>query len=458
MSQPETRTSRRKAASSTADASATQNINTISGNTDKGAVQVSAVFEGLTKFFGASSELLKKLREWVFETITKLGWVTIVFAVLWVPLGVVLGWPEFTFLGGVSTAILLFAIPFLLGKREYKVDFEFLDDHLVAGEPANAPITVTNTNTRLQLPGVLEVHLDESIEEFPIPLLRAGEVRKLPFEIAPQKRGVMKLGPITLVRTDQVGVLRNEIRLQDSRDVWVHPQIRVLPKTTIGFMRDLEGNPTPSIVEADLTFHSIRKYVAGDNPKHIHWKATAKLGTSGEFLIRQYEESRRSRMVIIMALNPGEYLSGDQEFEVAVSAVASLGTRALMDSRSLSIVTSSKVSKVLNELRVQGRKPLMQDLCLINPSELAMPLKEVCRIASKKYMDMSLAVIVVGSTYTSRQLQEIRSVMPNNIGVLFVTTDAKPDSKPKYFKANTVDVLNIQEIQDLPGLLGRYRG
>jgi hypothetical protein len=55
-------------------------------------------------------------------------------------------------------------------------------------------------------------------------------------------------------------------------------------------------------------------------------------------------------------------------------------------------------------------------------------------------------------------LQEVRSVLPNNIGVAFVTADGREDAKPKFFKANTIDVLNIQEIQDLPGLLGRYRG
>ncbi|MEN9603480.1 MAG: hypothetical protein RLZZ06_328 [Actinomycetota bacterium] len=458
----ETRT-KRTAASSTADASRTQA--TFASGTESGTVRVSYLMEKLRGYFGFASKLLGIAKTWVLETVTKLGWISLLLAVLWLPLGVWLAWPEFFFLGAVATVIILVAIPFLIGGKNYIIGFSLPEDHLVAGESTNAPISVTNTNKRLELPGVLEVQIGDGIEEFPIPLLRAGETKLLPFELASQPRGILKVGPITTVRTDPVGALRKETKLLDAMDVHVYPQTRVLPPTVIGYMRDLEGNPTLTVVEADMTFHSIREYVAGDNPKHIHWKATAKIGKPGKFLVRQYAESRRSRMVIILAMNPAEYLAGSDEFEVAISAVGSLGARAILDSRSVSVVISEEIPKLaknrmraIRELRVQTRKRLMEDLCVVNPSEQTMSLKDVCRLAAGKYQDMSLAVVVTGSGLTARQLQEARSVLPNNIGVAFVTADGREDAKPKFFKANTIDVLNIQEIQDLPGLLGRYRG
>lgn len=466
MSSKETRTkSKANAASSTADASHTQNSNTFVSGTESGTVRVSFAMEKLRGYLAFALKHLNRSRIWLLETVTKLGWISLLLAVLWVPLGVWLGWPEFFFLGSVATLIILIAVPFLIGGKNYVIGFKLPDDHLVAGENAQAPINVTNTNNRLELPGVLEVQIGEGIEEFPIPLLRAGETKTLPFELAGQPRGILKVGPITTVRTDPVGALRKETKLLEAMDVHVYPQTRVLPPTVIGYMRDLEGNPTLTVVEADMTFHSIREYVAGDNPKHIHWKATAKIGKPGKFLVRQYAESRRSRMVIILALNPSEYLPGSEEFEVAISAVGSLGARAIMDSRSVSVVVSEEIPKLaknkmraIKDLRVQTRKRLLEDLCVVNPSEQTMPLKDVCRLAAAKYQDMSLAIIVTGSGLTQRQLQEARSTLPNNIGVAFVTSDGREDAKPKFFKANTIDVLNIQEIQDLPGLLGRYRG
>lgn len=460
----ETRT-RSKAASSTASISNTQNAATFVSGSDSGTVRVSFVMERLRDLAAGAAEKLKRSRLWVAETITKLGWLAVILVVLWLPLGLWLGWPEFAFLGAVATVILVVAVPFLFGGKNYLIGFQLPEDHLVAGEATAAPISVTNTNNRLELPGVLEVQIGEAIEEFPIPLLRAGETKHLPFELSGKPRGVLKVGPITTVRTDPVGTLRKETKLLEAMDVHVYPQTRVLPPTVIGYMRDLEGNPTLTVVEADMTFHSIREYVAGDNPKHIHWKATAKIGKTGKFLVRQYAESRRSRMVIILAMNPSEYLSGSEEFEVAISAVGSLGARAIMDSRSVSVVISEEIPKLaknrmraIRDLRVQTRKRLMEDLCLINPSEQTMSLKDVCKLAAGKYQDMSLAIIVTGSGLSARALQEVRSVLPNNIGVAFVTADGRDDAKPKFFKANTIDVLNIQEIQDLPGLLGRYRG
>lgn len=466
MSSKETRTkSKVKAASSTAETSQTQNSNTFVSGTDSGTVRVSFAVERFRASLQFAAKYVNLARTWLLETVTKLGWVSLLLTALWVPLGVWLGWPEFFFLGSVAAVILLIAVPFLIGGKNYVIGFKLPDDHLVAGESAAAPITVTNTSNRLELPGVLEVQIGEGFEEFPIPLLRAGETKNIPFELAPQPRGILKVGPITTVRTDPVGALRKESKLLEAMDVHVYPQTRVLPPTTIGYMRDLEGNPTLTVVEADMTFHSIREYVAGDNPKHIHWKATAKIGKPGKFLVRQYAESRRSRMVIILALNPNEYLAGTPEFEVAISAVGSLGVRAIMDSRSVSVVVSEEIPKLaknrmraIKDLRVQTRKRLLEDLCVVNPSEQTMSLKDVCRLAAAKYQDMSLAVIVTGSGLTQRQLQEVRSTLPNNIGVAFVTSDGREDAKPKFFKANTIDVLNIQEIQDLPGLLGRYRG
>ena len=458
----ETRT-KSKAASSTADASHTQA--TFASGTESGTVRVSFVMEKLRSYLGVAGKLLGVSRNWVLETVTKLGWISILLVALWLPLGVWLGWPEFFFLGAAASTIILVAIPFLIGGKNYIIGFSLPEDHLIAGERAQAPISVTNTNKRLELPGVLEVQIGDGIEEFPIPLLRAGETKLLPFELGEQPRGILKVGPITTVRTDPVGALRKETKLLDAMDVHVYPQTRVLPPTVIGYMRDLEGNPTLTVVEADMTFHSIREYVAGDNPKHIHWKATAKIGKPGKFLVRQYAESRRSRMVIILATNPGEYLGATEEFEVAISAVGSLGARAIQDSRSVSVVISEEIPKLaknrmraIRELRVQTRKRLLEDLCVVNPSEQTMSLKDVCRLAAGKYQDMSLAVVVTGSGLTARQLQEVRSVLPNNIGVAFVTADGREDAKPRFFKANTIDVLNIQEIQDLPGLLGRYRG
>lgn len=466
MSNNETRPTKGKAKAASSAAGSTQvreTTATISHGTQTVTGRVSETISKLSGFNRKTLDAIRKGYSWASETVTKVGLIAIIFVILWVPLGVVLDWPEFSFLGAVSAIVLVIAIPFLLGGNEYEIGFELPDDHLVAGENTKAPISVTNTSNHLQLPGVLEVKIGDGIEEFPIPILRAGDTKLIDYEIPAQRRGVLKLGPITTVRTDPVAALRRENKLLEQREIYVHPQTRQLPRTREGILRDLEGDPTASIVDSDMSFHSVREYVVGDNPKHIHWKLTAKIGQAGKFMLRQYEESRRSKMIVILAANTSEYRANSDEYEIAVSAAGSLGLSAIRDQRKISVLSSDEVPSfargrlfAIKEFKVQTKRRLLDDLCLVNASEHAMGLKDVCRLATAKHADVSLAVIVVGSTITPRAMQEIKMFLPNNIGVLFVVADGSPEAEPKFSEVNGMKIFTIQEVQDLPGLMGRF--
>jgi hypothetical protein len=135
LSSNETRTKGKvKAASSTADASHTQKTSTFASGSESGAVRVSFAMEKFREYLTFGLKKVASARVWLFETVTKLGWISLVFALLWLPLGVWLGWPEFFFLGSVSSFIILVAIPFLFGGKNYVIGFKLPDDHLVAGE------------------------------------------------------------------------------------------------------------------------------------------------------------------------------------------------------------------------------------------------------------------------------------------------------------------------------------
>ena len=47
----------------------------------------------------------------------------------------------------------------------------------------------------------------------------------------------------------------------------------VLRSTHTGFIRDLEGSASRTVVDADISFHAIREYAPGDSPRQIHWKS-----------------------------------------------------------------------------------------------------------------------------------------------------------------------------------------
>ena len=184
------------------------------------------------------------------------------------------------------------------------------------------------------------------------------------------------------MRSDPIGLLRREHAFADVHQLYVHPRTTVLPATSAGLIRDLEGSPTRRLVDSDMSFHAIREYTAGDSRRQIHWKSTAK---TGRLMVRQYEESRRSRMAVVLAAAEAEFADAG-EFELAVSSAASLGLRAVRDARDVAIVTGSEIPRVvrgrlraITHLPAASPRAMLDAFSGVGLIENTMPVAEVCR-------------------------------------------------------------------------------
>ena len=78
---------------------------------------------------------------------------------------------------------------------------------------------------------------------------------------------------------------------------------------------------------SDLAFHALREYVPGDDLRHVHWRSSAK---AGELLVRQYHETRRGHVTILVDDRRVSYRRL-RDFELAVSVATSIALRAVRD-------------------------------------------------------------------------------------------------------------------------------
>jgi len=391
------------------------------------------------------------------ETVTVLGWLCVALAVAALPIGLGLRWIEFTVAGASAAILLLIAIPFLFGGRAYAVGFSLTNDRVVAGTEAHASVSVTNISPRLQLPGRIDIPVGQGLVDLGLPLMRPGQVFNEEVVIPAQRRGVLDIGPVTTVRTDPVGLLSHEMHWADIRRLFIHPMTVSVPSTNTGFIRDLEGNPSQIITDSDISFNSIREYQPGDSRRHVHWRSTAK---TGKTMIRNFEETRRSRMVLALGLNPEEYASAD-EFELAVSSLGSLGVRAIRDGRDVSVLTSALLPvggkrsvKSIRALNSQSPTRLLDDLSLIESSSQTMNLEGVCALTSQAVHDMSVVVLFCGSKVTPQQLQRMRLQLPSDIGVVAVMVDLHHE--PGFRALSNIGVMTVAILDDLRALLSRY--
>lgn len=393
---------------------------------------------------------------WAARTIRPAGALVALAATAGLVIGIVFGWTEWVVAGGISLVLLLLSIPFLFGARAYDVDLALTHERVVAGQGISGEITVRNDSRRIALPGRLDIPVGRGLVEFGVPLLRPGHTVSQPLEIPSLRRGIVPVGPATTVRSDPLGLLRREHSFDDVHEVFVHPRTVALPSTSAGLVRDLEGSPTRRLVDADMSFHAIREYAAGDSRRHIHWKSTAK---TGRLMVRQYEETRRSRMAVVLGVAENEYLD-DDEFELAVSTAASLGLRAVRDARDLDIVVGSEIPRV-----VRGRLRAIRHLPTISPRamldgfsgverlESTMPIADVCRLTAEANERLSVAFLVVGSTVTLPRLQRAALTFPADTAVAAVICDER--AHPRMRVLTGLSVLTVGTLDDLSGLLVR---
>ena len=433
---------------------------TASGTTELSSTNTARAVTAASAWVIAVQDWVIRAINWTKESITPIGWQSLVLFAVGVPVGIIWKWPEFLIMGLVSGVLAVAAIPFLFGGKNYAVNFKLPDDRIVAGTETTAIVEIQNNANHLELPGQLDVPIGPSVSEIPIPLMRPGQIVEITVPIPTQRRGVLDVGPISSVRTDLVGVLRRELRWADVKKLFVHPKTVTIRSTTQGIIRDLEGSPTTNLVDSDMSFHAIREYQPGDGQRHIHWKSTAK---TGNLMVRQFEESRRSRMALILASHKDEYDADNlDEFELAVSSLGSLGSRAIQDGRDVSVIAglpetiiSEKAVRRIRSLNTMSSRKLLDDLCVVDTYQHGLKAAEICRMATRDLSDMSLAVVVCGSKTKLRDMSRIRLNLPAEIGVLFV--HITPGSEPAYRSFLSLNVVSIAVLDDLAGMLARMQ-
>lgn len=392
----------------------------------------------------------------VSGTVMATGWLLVTAAAAGLGFGLAFGWLEFAVAGTIAAVLLLLSVPFLFSGRSYDVDLALGHDRVVAGQQVGGTLRIANIGRGIALPGRIDVPVGDGLVDVHVPLLRHGHEHVQQVVVPTHRRGVITVGPAHTVRGDPLGILKREATWEDTHTLYVHPVTTTLHSTSTGFIRDLEGQASRTVVDADISFHAIREYVPGDAQRQIHWKSTAKTGT---LMVRQYEETRRSRMVIALALGEAEY-GTDDEFELAVSAAGSIGIRGIRDGREVDVVAGGEVPefarrtvRTMRELATVSSRTLLDDLSGVERSTLVGPLADVTSLARETHSDASIAFLVCGSTQTARQLQAAALAFPSDVAVVVIVCN--PEAEPGFRRLGTVSVLSIGLLDDLRQLLAR---
>jgi uncharacterized protein (DUF58 family) len=222
---------------------------------------------------------------------------------------------------GLSSLCLGAVLWVQLGRRRLQMVRSFSEVRVHRTEPTKLKIELANPDPLPTPPLAIkqELPFGGAIEAFLPPIHPKGtDVVAEP--IRATRRGRYNLPPLEAVFTDPFGIASNVRRLSDECRLIVYPRVEKLPAMgSVGAA--IQGTQTrrvPSNQGEDL--FGVRGYEPGDDPRKVHWPATAK---RGDLMVREEEAGARRTATVFIDTRANRF-PDELAFESAVEAAASL--------------------------------------------------------------------------------------------------------------------------------------
>lgn len=376
----------------------------------------------------------------IAAVIRPLAWVLIALAIVFWIMGSALGWMELIIAAVIITITLLLCALFLIGRTEYDVALDLARTRVVVGERAVGALTLANPGSRAILPSRVVLPVGSGRGEFGIQRLAPGEKAEELFAIPTQRRGVVEVGPVSVVRGDPLGLFERAHRRDDPVDLYVHPQTVLFDGQSLGFLRDLEGLPAADLSRDDVSFHALNEYQPGDDLRHVHWRSTARTGV---MMVRQYEETRRSHFVIGLSRSGGDY-AVDADLELGISVAGSIGLRAIRDSQRVDVRVQG------GELRAGTGKQLLDSLAGVESSKSREGgIAELSGVIAATLPLASVVVLVCGNRVSNEDLRVACARLPFGAKVIAIVADTNVEM-PALRRIGEADVVSVGTLQQIP--------
>lgn len=263
----------------------------------------------------------------LLRLLTPLGLGVLLLGAASVALASWLHWQEFSQLAVVALLLLGIAVLWQVLPGTPSVETTLRPARVVEGGPRSTAEVRFRAGAAPMLFPRVSVPVGRRTTAIRLPFLTpfADHAQDVPLPEMP--RGVHRVGPVTFDKTDPVGLISRRVEIGRSMDLLVAPRVVDLAVFAGGLTNDLDGATSQQLSMSDLAFHALREYVPGDDLRHVHWRSSAK---AGELLVRQYHETRRGHVTVLVDNAEGAY-SRLRDFELAVSVATSIALRAVRD-------------------------------------------------------------------------------------------------------------------------------
>jgi len=193
-------------------------------------------------------------------------------------------------------------------------------------------ITLRNTGNQTRR---LLVRDHTPLEWAPAPVLK-GLVRgrsdeTLTYDVVPPARGRVTFGDIFIRVTGPLGLLWRSLRAAADEEIKVYPSLAPMRYQDLATYRRISrqwGIRTASWRGEGREFESLREYIEGDDPRKIHWKASARQDRP---IVQEYQPEKNQIVMVLLDTGRlmGAHTMGRSKLDHAMEATVHLSHAAL---------------------------------------------------------------------------------------------------------------------------------
>lgn len=178
--------------------------------------------------------------------------------------------------------------------------------------------------------------------------LEPREDKKISYIVNCYKRGLWKIGPVTVVSQDALGFFKTRKVINVFSEILVYPnlfRIFSFPQMASGSVSWM-GVETARISGDSHEFFGVREYQKGDAMSRIHWPSSAR---HGRLIVKQFERNAVQEATIALDLKKGHDIGSgkDTTLEYAVKIAGSIARYLINEGVLVQMVGYSKEAVVL---------------------------------------------------------------------------------------------------------------
>jgi uncharacterized protein (DUF58 family) len=297
--------------------------------------------------------------------ITRQGWLVAIGSLACIIAARRLGTLELFLLGVIGFAVLAIAIAFVwLRRLRLEVSRELMPPRVHAGAPRRVDLSITTRGTR----GTPVLRLRDAVTgtrgaNLLIGPLEPNAGAQASYRLPTERRGIVEIGPMSLVVTDPFGLARATITGAGVSKLTVFPPVHRLtnlPPTGgadphAGFERHRTLN------RGGDEFYALRQFSIGDELRRVHWPSTAR---HDELMVRQDELPWQGRITVVVDNTLGRL--SPEALDIAATIAASVLQHGHRKGNLVRVVTADGIDSGFTSGNAQ-LESLLEVLAVMQP-------------------------------------------------------------------------------------------